>query len=165
MIDLVQTFSHLGYLITSDSDNGEDITFRKHSFIRQINNTYRYFGNLSSFAKYNLFHAYRTKYYGCELWSPSNSKLKSFVLLGERAWGASGDFRFRLTVFYNFCLKTFPSYTKYVGVHLILLGHVYDLNLLSFHLLLCTDCTLVVVHFLDGTYCAERFNCSVNDLI
>jgi len=32
MIDLVQSFSHLGLLITSDSDDGEDITIRKHSF-------------------------------------------------------------------------------------------------------------------------------------
>jgi len=44
------------------------------------------------------------------------------------------------------------------------------MNLLLFNLLLCTDCcTLVVVHVLDGTwyrpYCAERFYCSVKDLI
>jgi len=46
-------------------------------------------------------------------------------------------------------------------------GHVFDMNLLLSYLLLCTDCTLVVVHFLEGNmvYCAERFNCSINDLI
>jgi len=44
MIDLVQSFSHLGHLITSDSDDGEDITIRKHSFIGKVNNTLCYFG-------------------------------------------------------------------------------------------------------------------------
>jgi len=57
MIDLVQSFSHLGHLITSDSDNGEDITIRKLSFIGQVDNTLCYFGKLSSFGKYNLFHS------------------------------------------------------------------------------------------------------------
>jgi len=38
MIDLVQSFSQLGHLITSDSDDGEDITIMKHSFIGQVNN-------------------------------------------------------------------------------------------------------------------------------
>jgi len=32
LTDLVQSFSHLGHLITSDSDYGEDITIRKHYF-------------------------------------------------------------------------------------------------------------------------------------
>jgi len=75
---------------------------------------------------------------------------------------------FRLTVFcYHFCLNAFPSSTKYVSVLLILFGHVFDMNLLLFNFiaLLCTDCTLVVVHVLVGTWCAERFNCSINDLI
>jgi len=58
MIDLVQSFSHLGHLITSDSNDCEDNTIRKHSFIGQVNNTLCYFGKLSSFVKYNIFHAH-----------------------------------------------------------------------------------------------------------
>jgi len=38
MIDLVQSFSHLGHLIISDSDDGEDISIRKNSFIGLVNN-------------------------------------------------------------------------------------------------------------------------------
>jgi len=104
MIDFVQSFSHLGRLITSDSDDGEDITIRKHSFIGQVNNTLCYFGKLSSFVKYNLFHAYSTIYYGCELRSLSNSNVKEFCI----AW--LKNLHFRLTVFcYHFCLNAFPS--------------------------------------------------------
>jgi len=85
MIDFVQSFFHLGHLITSDSDDGEDITIRKHSFIGQVNNTLCYFGKLSSFVKYNLFHAYCTSFNGCELWSLSNSNVKEFCF----AWRKS----------------------------------------------------------------------------
>jgi len=37
MIDLVHSFSHLGHLIISDSDDDKDIAIRKHSFIGQVN--------------------------------------------------------------------------------------------------------------------------------
>jgi len=80
-----------------------------------------------------------------------------------------GFFRFRLTVLcYHFRLNAFPSLTKYVGVLLILFSHVLDMNLLLFNLLLCADCTLVVVHYLDGMWyivLSGSTNCSINDLI
>jgi len=60
MSDLVQSFSHLGHLITSDSDDGEDITIRKHSFIGQVSNTLCYFEKLSSFIKHKLYNLYCT---------------------------------------------------------------------------------------------------------
>jgi len=59
-------------------DDGEDITIRKHSFIEQVNNKLCYFGKLSSFVKYNLFHAYCTSYYG---WSLSNSNIRVLCCL------------------------------------------------------------------------------------
>jgi len=49
MIDLVQSLSHLGHLITSDSDDGEDITIKKHSFIGQVNNTLRLYWQIILF--------------------------------------------------------------------------------------------------------------------
>jgi len=85
MVDLGQWFSHLGQLITSDSDDGEDITIRKHSFVGQVNKTLCYFDKLSSFVKYNLFHAYFTNYYGCELCSLSHSNVEEFCV----AWRKS----------------------------------------------------------------------------
>jgi len=107
MIDLVQSFSHLGHLITPESDDGEDITIRKHSSIGQVNNILCYFGKLSSFVKYYLFHAYCT----IVIMDVSYGRyqivtLQSFVLLGGRACGEFGVFRFRLTVF---CYTTFVS--------------------------------------------------------
>jgi len=89
MIDLVQSFSHLDHLITSDSDDGEDITIRKHSFIRQVNNTLCYFGKLYAYVKYYLFHSYCTSYYGCELWSLSNSNVELELVEFYVAWQKS----------------------------------------------------------------------------
>jgi len=63
MTDLVQSFSHLGLLITSDSDGGEDIITSKYSFIGQDNNTFYYFGKLSSFINCNQLYSYFTSYY------------------------------------------------------------------------------------------------------
>jgi len=149
MIDLVQSFSHLGHLITSDSDDVEDSTIRKPSLIGQVNNTLCYFGKLSSFIKYNLIYAYCTSYYGCQLWSLSNSNVKEFVLLGGRACDACRVFRFRLTVFcYHFCVNAFPSKTKYVGVLLILFGHVSEMYPITPLVQFIALYGLVVVHFL-----------------
>jgi len=39
MNGLVQSFFRFGHLIISNSDDGEDITIKKHSFIEQVNNT------------------------------------------------------------------------------------------------------------------------------
>jgi len=85
MINLVRSFFHLGHMITSDSDDGGYNTIRKHCFMGQVNNTLRYFVELSAFVNYNLFHAYCTSYYGYKLWSLSNSNVKEFCV----AWRKS----------------------------------------------------------------------------
>jgi len=91
MIDLVRSFSHLGHLITSDSDDGEDFTIRKRTFTGQVSNTLCYFAKLSYFVKYNLFHAYCTSYYGCELWSHQIVNVNEFCVAWRkslrRVWG------------------------------------------------------------------------------
>ena len=111
MIDFVQSFSHLGHLITSESDDGEDITIRKHSFIGQVNNIICYFGKLSPFVKYYLFHAYCTSYYGCELWSLSNCNVKEFCVAWRkslrRVWGL--PFQTHGVLLYHLRLNAFPS--------------------------------------------------------
>ena len=77
-ISYVESFSHLGHLITSNCSDDEDINRRRNDFIGQVNNTVCYFRKLDSFVKYNLFCAYCTSYYGCELWLLSNNYLEDF---------------------------------------------------------------------------------------
>jgi len=159
MIDLVQSFSHLGHLITSDSDDGEDFTIRKHSFIGQVNINIHYVILANYPLSLNKFYFMHTVLVIIDVSYGRYQivTLKSFVLLGRRACDACGVFHFRFTVFcYHFCLNAFSSETKYIGVLLILFGHVFDTNLLLFNLLLCMDCSRPLFGQ-KVVYCAELF--------
>ena len=68
LIKFVESFSHPGRLITSNSDDSADIMNRRSNFISQGNNVLCYFGKYDSFVKYRLFQSYCTSFYGCELW-------------------------------------------------------------------------------------------------
>jgi len=43
----VESFSHLGYIITSSMSDQEDIYYRRNCFIGQVNNTLCFFGKLT----------------------------------------------------------------------------------------------------------------------
>jgi len=90
MIDLVQSFSHLGHLITSDSDDGEDITIRKHSFIGQVNNTLCYFANYTLLSNIIYFIHTVLVIMDVSYGRYQIVTLKSFVLLGRRTCDACG---------------------------------------------------------------------------
>jgi len=91
MNDLVQSFSHLGHLITSDSDDGEDITIRKHSFIRQVNNTYVILANYHLRSNIIYFmHTVLLVIMDVSYGRYQIVTLKRFVLLGGRACDACG---------------------------------------------------------------------------
>ena len=68
-IEFVESFKHLGHVITSNFEDDSDISNRRNDFIGQVNNMLCYFRKLTSFVKYSLFRSYCTSYYGCELWS------------------------------------------------------------------------------------------------
>lgn len=60
-------FSHLGRIINLRLNDSEDVSFRRNSFIDQVNNVLCFFGKLDSFVKTKLLKAYGTSIYGCEL--------------------------------------------------------------------------------------------------
>jgi len=62
----------------------------------------------------------------------------------------------------HFCLNAFPSLTKYVGVLLILFNHVFDMNPLLLNFCFARSRSLFGRNVV---FCAQRFNCSINDLI
>jgi len=102
-----------------------------------------------SVVKYNLFHAYCTSYYGYELWSLSNSNVKEFCVAWRkslrRMWGLPFQTHGVLSVA-TFVSMPWSRIGQKCRRYLNLLI-VFDMILLLFNLLLCTDCTLVVVHF------------------
>jgi hypothetical protein len=75
-IDNVESFKHLGHVISSQMEDASDIICRRNDFVGQVNSLLCYFRKLTSCVKYRLFHSYCTSFYGCELWSLTNNKLQ-----------------------------------------------------------------------------------------
>jgi len=166
MIDLVKSFSHLGHLITSDSDDGEDITIRKHSCIGQVNNTLCYFGKLSSFVKYNLFHAYCNM--DVKLWSLSNSNVKEFCVAWrkslQRVWGLPFQTYGVLLPPLSQCLPVLVEICRRSlnFVRSCIRHESTFFRFIALHGLHARSCSLFGRNVV---FCALRFNCSINDLI
>ena len=77
-IENVDSFQHLGHIITSGLGDEEDVLNRRNSFFGQVNNVLCFFGKLDWFARVKLFKAYCTSMYGCELWSLSSVVINEF---------------------------------------------------------------------------------------
>ena len=74
----VDSFLHLGHVITSSQNDEEDIMYRRNCFINQANNVLCFFSKLSGCVRTKLFKAYCNSRYGCELWSLDNACIKEF---------------------------------------------------------------------------------------
>jgi hypothetical protein len=79
-IETVNSFVHLGHVITSSLCDDEDIVKRRGDFIGQVNNVICYFRKLNSFVRYKLFRSYCTSYYGCELWLLNSRSIDDFCI-------------------------------------------------------------------------------------
>jgi len=137
-------------------------------YIGLVNNTLCYFGKLSSSVKYNLFHAYWTSYYECELWSLSNSNVNEFCVAWRkslrRVWGIPfqthgvllpllsqclsvlNEICQRSLNFGRSCIRHESTFVQFIALH--------GLHARSSSLFGCNE-----------VYCAERFNSFINDLI
>ena len=71
LIERVESFSHLGHIITSSLSDQEDIYYRRNCFISQVNNMLCCFGKLTYTVKTRLFQAYCNSQYmvvNCGRW-------------------------------------------------------------------------------------------------
>jgi hypothetical protein len=84
-IENVESFKHLGHVISSQMEDAADITNRRNDFVGQVNNLLCYFRKLTSHVKYRLFRSYCTSFYGCELWSLLSNNLQDLCI----AWRKS----------------------------------------------------------------------------
>ena len=71
-IEFVESYTHLGHIITSSLDDTDDILYRRNLFIGQANSVLCFFSELDSFVKLRLFKAYCSSLYGSVLWSLDN---------------------------------------------------------------------------------------------
>ena len=67
-IEHVDSFAHLGHIITNQLTDDADILNRRNDFVGQSNNVLCFFSKLNSFVQNKLFRSYCTSFYGCELW-------------------------------------------------------------------------------------------------
>jgi len=77
-MEYVDTYLHLGHVISNNLDDENDIIRAQGQFVGQVNNVLCYFRQLDCFVKYRLFRSFCTAYYGCELWHLDNRKLLYF---------------------------------------------------------------------------------------
>ena len=74
-IEYVDSFVHLGHVITSQFVDNDDILKRRNDFVGQVNNVLCFFSKLKSSVIYKLFQSYCMSLYGCELWLLSNTHI------------------------------------------------------------------------------------------
>jgi len=67
VIEFVQSWPHLGHIITSNMDDASDIDRCHTKLISQINNVLCSLHQVDSIVKVNLFKSYCFSLYGCEL--------------------------------------------------------------------------------------------------
>lgn len=84
-IENVNSFVHLGHIITDRLGDSDDILYRRNCFIGQANNVLCYFNKLDTFVKLNLFKAYCSSLYGCELWNLEDSGIDDFCVAWRKA--------------------------------------------------------------------------------
>jgi hypothetical protein len=91
----VDSFTHLGHVITNQLTDNDDIVKRRNDFVRQANNVLCFFCKLKSCVKYKLFQSYCVSLYGCELWLLSNDSIKDLCVSWRksvrRIWGLPYD--------------------------------------------------------------------------
>jgi len=84
-IDNVDSFSHIGHVITSSLDDVDDIQQRRNSFVGQTNNVLCFFNKLNTAVKLQLFKSYCSSLYGSELWSLDSNHVDIICIAWRKA--------------------------------------------------------------------------------
>jgi len=84
-IEHVDSWTHLGHILSSDCRDNKDIEHRCVQTVKQINELLSYFGKLDAIAKLQLLYSYCSNLYGSELWDLSCTVLDSLSVSWRRA--------------------------------------------------------------------------------
>jgi len=88
----VNKYSHLGHIISSDSDGKSDIINRRNILCGQINNVLCYFGRCCAVVNQRLLFTYCYSLYGSVLWDLENPYVCTAWRKGlRRAWGLPAE--------------------------------------------------------------------------
>jgi hypothetical protein len=107
-IEYVDSFEHLGHVITNQLTDNADISKRRYDFVGKVNNVLCFFSKLKPCVKYKLFQSYCMSMYGCELWSLSNDHINDLCVSWRkslrRIWGLPYDSHCYLLPLLSRCL-------------------------------------------------------------
>jgi len=85
VIENVESWPHLGHVITNNASDKLDVLSRRGSFIGQVNNVICWFSKLDCCMKTRLLRAYCFSFYGCELQDLSNLHVQSLCVAWRQA--------------------------------------------------------------------------------
>lgn len=99
MLTFVDSYMHLGHLITADVMDDADIWQRRNVLIGQVNKLLCHFGKLDIITKNRLLSAYCSSHYGAELWDLDCTTLDAYGAAWRTGlrrvwrlpWNAHGD--------------------------------------------------------------------------
>ena len=77
-LECVDSYCHLGHIISSSFDDSDDILNRRNHFIGQANSLFCFFNKMDLLVKIKLFKSYCSSIYGCEIWSLVSHNVDSF---------------------------------------------------------------------------------------
>ena len=168
-IEFVKSFVHLGHIITSSSDDEEDIRKRRNDFVGQVNSMISYFSNLDSFIRYKLFTSYCTSFYGCELWLLPHRAIEQFCVAWRKGlrmvWKLPYCTHSYLLPLISQCL---PVYDEICRRSLNFLRSCVNHKSAVVRFVACHGIKFSIGSSLLGQnvmFCAQRFGCSVNDIL
>ena len=112
-IEFVESYAHLGQIITNQLDDNADIRNRRSNFVGQVNSVLRFFNKLNASVKYKLFQSYCMSIYGCELWSLTNDKIDDLCITWRkslrRIFGLPYDTHFYILLLLGQCLPLYDE--------------------------------------------------------
>ena len=77
--------SHFGHIVMSSLSDKDDIAHTPNSFIGQINNVLCFFSKVDTSVKVELFTAYCSSLYRCELWALGYGDIESICVAWRKA--------------------------------------------------------------------------------
>jgi len=109
LIEYVDSFEHLGHVITNQLTDNADILKRRSDFVGKSNKVLCLFSKLSSLTKYRLVHLYCISLYGSELWLLSNDLCVLWRKSLRRIWGLPFNSHCKLLPLLSQCLPLFDD--------------------------------------------------------
>ena len=168
-IEFVDSFSHLGHLITNKFTDSSDVLKRRSDFVGQVNNMLCYFCKLTSCVKNRLFQSYCTSLYGCELWLLTTSEIEDLCVSWRkglrRVWSLPNTSHSYFLHMLSQCLPLFDEISRRsinfirscISHESSLVSHIAQYAVNHARTLSCLGQNVV--------FCMRRYNCSLRDLL